>query len=748
MSGIALFKGKFLKLYIKVKLRLRLRNDSTVIIGNCYFEYVEAGAVTGVIIMSKYLVIVESPAKAKTIGKFLGKRYIVKASMGHVRDLPRSQFGVDVEENFAPKYITIRGKGDILKELRNAAKKSTHILLATDPDREGEAIAWHLQYQLQINEKEKCRVEFNEITKDAVQKAMKAPRTIDGPRVDAQQARRILDRLVGYNLSPLLWRKVKKGLSAGRVQSVAVRLICDREEEIKAFVPEEYWSLTGIFKKPGNKTDIAAKLLKHNKKKINISNKTEMDRVMSDLKGADYVINDIKKREKKRNPSPPFTTSTMQQEAYRKLNFAARKTMQVAQQLYEGLDIGPEGTVGLVTYIRTDSTRISETAQVETAQYILDNYGADYKPDKARQYQTKGRTQNAHEAIRPTTIIHEPDKIKKFLTRDQYKLYKLVWERFLASQMSSAVVDTTTVDITAGEYTFRATGSVVKFPGFMKVYTESQDNGDKEEAGSLPADLEKGSPLEMKNLEPKQHFTQPPPRYSDASLIKALEENGIGRPSTYAPIVETIQKRGYIIKEEKQFFPTELGFVVVDLLKEHFSDIINVQFTAAMEDKLDSIEEGDTDWIEIIREFYTPFKKTLEKAEKNIGVIEIEDEVSDEVCDQCGRNLVIKMGRYGKFLACPGFPECRNTKPLLETIGVSCPVCGGDVVLKRSKKGRKFYGCSNYPDCEFVSWDQPTDKKCPQCSKVLVQKSVGGKGPVLKCSGSDCKYQEKAAMVE
>ncbi len=693
--------------------------------------------------MSKYLVIVESPAKAKTIGKFLGKKYMVKASMGHVRDLPKSQFGVDVENNFSPKYITIRGKGDILKELRSAAKKSTGILLATDPDREGEAIAWHLQHQLEVKENEKCRVEFNEITKDAVQKAMKSPRTIDGARVDAQQARRVLDRLVGYNLSPLLWRKVKKGLSAGRVQSVAVRLICDREEEIKAFVPEEYWSLTGVFRKPGNKTDIEAKLLKHKNKKIKISHKSEMDRVISDLNGADYVISEIKKREKKRNPSPPFTTSTMQQEAYRKLNFAARKTMQVAQQLYEGLDIGPEGTVGLVTYIRTDSTRISETAQEETAQYILDNYGADYKPDKARQYQVRGRTQNAHEAIRPTTIKHEPDQIKKFLTRDQYKLYKLIWERFLASQMSSAVIDTTTVDIKAGDYIFRATGSVVKFPGFMKVYTESQDNGDKDESGTLPADLEKGISLEARKLEPKQHFTQPPPRYTDASLVKALEENGIGRPSTYAPIVETIQKRGYVIKEEKQFYPTELGFVVVDLLKEHFPEIIDIQFTAALEDRLDSIEEGNTDWKEILREFYTPFKKTLDKAEKNIGVIEIEDEVSDEVCDQCGRNMVIKMGRYGRFLACPGFPECRNTKPLLETIGVSCPECGGDIVLKRSKKGRKFYGCSNYPDCEFVSWDQPTDKRCPECSKVLVQKSMGSKGMVFKCSDNKCKYQER-----
>ncbi|WP_418790260.1 type I DNA topoisomerase [Phosphitispora sp. TUW77] len=714
--------------------RLRLRNDSTVI------------AVIGVIILSKYLVIVESPAKAKTIGKFLGKRYIVKASMGHVRDLPRSQFGVDVEKNFDPKYITIRGKGDILKELRSAAKKSTNILLATDPDREGEAIAWHLQHQLQINEKDKCRVEFNEITKDAIQKAMKSPRTIDRSRVDAQQARRILDRLVGYNLSPLLWRKVKKGLSAGRVQSVAVRLICDREEEIKAFVPEEYWSLTGIFRKAGNKTDFEAKLLKQNNRKITISTKEEMDQVMSNLNGADYVIDTIKKREKKRNPSPPFTTSTMQQEAYRKLNFAARKTMQVAQQLYEGLDIGPEGTVGLVTYIRTDSTRIAEAAQEETAQYILDNFGVDYKPDKVRLYHNKGRTQNAHEAIRPTTITREPDQIKKFLSRDQYKLYKLIWERFLASQMSSGVVDTTTVDISAGDYTFRATGSVIKFPGFMKIYIESLDNGDKEESGLLPADLEKGNHLAVNNLEPKQHFTQPPHRYTDATLVKALEENGIGRPSTYAPIVETVQKRGYIIKEEKQFHPTELGFLVVDLLKEHFPDIINIQFTAAMEDKLDSIEEGDTDWVEILRRFYTPFKKTLEKAEKSIGVIEIEDEVSDEVCDQCGRNLVIKMGRYGKFLACPGFPECRNTKPLLETIGVSCPECGGDIVLKRSKKGRKFYGCSNYPNCEFVSWDQPTDKRCPECNKVLLNKSMGSKGLVLKCSGNNCKYQERVMV--
>ncbi|PKM80832.1 MAG: type I DNA topoisomerase [Firmicutes bacterium HGW-Firmicutes-14] len=693
--------------------------------------------------MSKYLVIVESPAKAKTIGKFLGRRYTVKASMGHVRDLPRSQFGVDVEHDFVPKYITIRGKGETLKELRDAAKKSERILLATDPDREGEAIAWHLQELLKIDQGEKCRVEFNEITKDSVQKAMKSPRDIDWSRVNAQQARRILDRLVGYNLSPLLWRKVKKGLSAGRVQSVAVRLICDREEEINAFVPEEYWSLTGLFRKQGNRADVEAKLAKYRNGKIKIGTREEMDRILGDLEGVAYSVADVRKKEKKRFPAPPFTTSTMQQEAYRKINFPARKTMQVAQQLYEGLDIGPEGTVGLVTYIRTDSTRIAETAGKEAAEYILANYGAEYKPSALPQYQTKGRTQNAHEAIRPTGVLREPDKIKQFLTRDQYKLYKLIWERYLASQMNPALIDTTTVDITAGEYLFRASGYVVKFTGFMKIYTEGRDNGDNEEERSLP-DLPAGTVLELKKLTPKQHFTQPPPRYTDATLVKALEENGIGRPSTYAPTVETIQKRGYVVREEKQFHPTELGFVVVEILKENFRDIIDIQFTAAMEDKLDRVEEGDENWVEVIRDFYSPFKETLKEAEKNIDVIEIEDEVSDEVCELCGRNLVVKMGRYGRFLACPGFPDCRYTKPLLEGIGVSCPDCGGEVVLKRSKKGRKFYGCSNYPDCNFVTWDMPTNKRCPDCKSILLQKSAGSRGTMLKCSKSLCKYKEIA----
>lgn len=692
--------------------------------------------------MSKYLVIVESPAKAKTIGKFLGKKYTVKASMGHLRDLPRSQLGVDIEHDFRPKYINIRGKGELIKELKTAAKNAGKVLLAPDPDREGEAIAWHLQHLLGISPNESCRVEFNEITKDAVQGAMKHPRTIDLSRVNAQQARRILDRLVGYKLSPLLWKKVKKGLSAGRVQSVAVRLICDREQEINAFVPEEYWSLTGIFRKQKSDIDIEAKLLQYKKDKINISDEESMNQVLAALEGARYVIEDIKKKEKLRNPSPPFTTSTMQQEAYRKLNFPARKTMQVAQQLYEGLDIGPEGTVGLVTYIRTDSTRVSETAQKEAADYIMEKFGPQYKPASPRQYQNKGKTQNAHEAIRPTSVLHEPSKIKEFLSRDQFKLYKLIWDRFLASQMNSAVLDTTKVDIRGNDYLFRASGSVIKFPGFMKIYIEGTDNGDSDEERSLP-DLEAGMELRLETLAPKQHFTQPPPRYTDASLIKALEENGIGRPSTYAPTVETIQKRGYVIKEEKQFHPTELGIVVVELLKEHFPEVIDIQFTAALEEKLDQVEEQEQDWVKVLEDFYTPFKNTLEKAEQEIGVVEIEDEVSNEVCELCGRNLVVKMGRFGKFLACPGFPECRFTKPILEETGVDCPECGGKVVLKRSKKGRKFYGCSNYPECGFVSWDLPTDKRCPECNGILVRKGTGNKA-VLRCTGDKCKYKEAA----
>lgn len=695
--------------------------------------------------MSKILVIVESPAKAKTIGKFLGKRYTVKASMGHVRDLPKSQFGVDVEHEFEPKYITIRGKGDLLKELREAAKKANKVLLAPDPDREGEAIAWHLQFILGIGEKENCRIEFNEITRDAVQKALQAPRVIDYTRVNAQQARRILDRLVGYNLSPLLWRKVKKGLSAGRVQSVAVRLICDREEEIKAFVPEEYWTLQGLFNKKNDKKELDSKLVLYKNEKVVIPNEDAVKRILADLKGASYVVSGIKKKEKKRHPAPPFITSSLQQEAYRKLNFPARKTMQVAQQLYEGLDIGPEGTVGLVTYIRTDSTRVAETAQQEAKEYITQLYGPTYHPGEFRQYTNRGKAQNAHEAIRPSSLAREPERLKQFLSRDQFRLYKLIYDRFISSQMSPAVLDTTSIDIKAGNYVFRATGSIIKFPGFMKLYIEDRDDGEKDEEKVLP-DLTVGEELNIKALNPKQHFTQPPPRYTDATLVKALEENGIGRPSTYAPIVETIQRRGYVVREEKQFYPTELGIIVVDLLKEFFPAIIDIQFTAGMEDKLDMVEEGEMDWVKVLKEFYSPFKETLENADEKIGKMEIEDEVSDEVCPQCGRNLVVKMGRYGKFLACPGFPDCRFTKPLLEEIGVKCPKCGGVLVARRSKKGRKFYGCSSYPGCDFVTWDLPTEKKCPQCNSMMVQKSSAQKGITLQCTDSGCKYREQAPL--
>lgn len=696
--------------------------------------------------MSKTLVIVESPAKAKSIGKYLGRNYTVKASMGHVRDLPKSQFGVDVEQEFSPKYITIRGKGDIIKDLRLAVKKADRILLASDPDREGEAIAWHLTKLLDIDEKVPCRIEFNEITKHAIQQAVKSPRPIDLDRVNAQQARRILDRLVGYNLSPLLWRKVKKGLSAGRVQSVAVRLICDREEEIQSFIPEEYWTLTGKFIKPG-KAAFEAKLHKYQDKKIEIPNQEVMDRILGELKGASYHVSNVVKKEKLRNPAAPFTTSSMQQEASRKLNFTSRKTMVVAQQLYEGIDLGKEGPMGLVTYIRTDSTRVSETAVEEAKKYILERFGPAYFPKQPRQTTAKGKVQDAHEAIRPTSMANEPESIKQFLTNDQYKLYRLIWSRFLASQMAPAVIDTTSLDIAAGDYIFRATGSIVKFPGFMQVYIEGTDDDTREEEKLLP-ELEKGDKVEAKALTPKQHFTQPPPRYTDATLVKALEEKGIGRPSTYAPIVETIQKRGYVVREKKQFYPTELGVIVVDLLKNHFPDIINVEFTADMEEKLDKIAEGDERWVGVLKHFYEPFKETLEKADEKIGKVQVADEVTEEICELCGRNLVIKLGRFGKFLACPGFPDCRNTKPLLEPTGVGCPKCEGEMVFRRSKKGRKFYGCSKYPQCEFVTWDVPTKEKCPQCSGMMVEKAGRGNEKRLLCVNETCPGKSEIQSTE
>ncbi|ACV62107.1 DNA topoisomerase I [Desulfofarcimen acetoxidans DSM 771] len=689
--------------------------------------------------MSTTLVIVESPAKAKSIGKFLGKKYTVKASMGHVRDLPKSQFGVDVEAGFMPKYITIRGKGDTIKELRSAVKKADTVLLASDPDREGEAIAWHLQKLLKIEDNQPCRIEFNEITKQAIQNAVTHPRKIDYNRVNAQQARRILDRLVGYNLSPLLWRKVRKGLSAGRVQSVAVRLICEREEEIDSFEQVEYWTLTGKFLKA--KAGFEGKLLKYRGEKLEVSDEESMQKILQALEGSSYVIEKVSRRERSRRPAAPFTTSSMQQEAYRKLNFTARKTMVVAQQLYEGLDLGKEGSTGLVTYIRTDSTRVSGTAKEEAKEYIDKQFGQAYtgEQDGEIKGQKERKIQDAHEAIRPTSVFREPDQVKKFLTPEQYKLYRLIWSRFVASQMSPAIIDTTSVDIAAGEYTFRSAGSIVKFSGFMKVYTEGNDDGQKEEIKTLP-ELAEGEKLELTELLPKQHFTQPPPRYTDASLIKLLEENGIGRPSTYAPIVETIQKRGYVSRENKQFFPTELGFVVVEMLKEHFPEIIDVEFTADMEKKLDHIEEGDTDWIKILEEFYGPFHETMEKAEEAIGKIELQDEVTEEICELCGRNMVIKFGRFGKFLACPGFPDCRNTKPLLEPTGVTCPLCSGEVVLRRTKKGRKFYGCSRYPECDFVTWDLPTNEKCPSCNSMMVKKSSKNK-QMLSCVNQECKLK-------
>lgn len=671
--------------------------------------------------MSKTLVIVESPAKAKSISKFLGSRYVVKASMGHLRDLPKSQLGVDPEKEFEPKYIAIRGKGDLIKELKAAAKNADKILLASDPDREGEAIAWHLSYLLGLNLQDKCRIEFHEITKPAIQKAVKNSRQIDLHRVDAQQARRILDRLVGYKLSPLLWRKVKKGLSAGRVQSVAVRLVCDREEEIRAFVPEEYWTLTALLQSPGGA--FSAKLVKKAGQKLEINSSQEMDKVMAELPEQAYNVADVRSRDKRKQPAPPFTTSSLQQEAHRKLGFSPKRTMMLAQQLYEGIDLGKEGTVGLITYMRTDSVHIAETAQEEAKTWILGEYGLDYYPPEPRQYTSKGRAQEAHEAIRPTAIERVPESLKEALSRDQLRLYRLIWERFIASQMSAAIMDTLTVDVAAGEYLFRANASSVRFPGYLAVYKQEQDENDKNEAEqSLKFPVSPGEILKPLKLEDKQHFTEPPARYTEATLVRKMEEAGIGRPSTYAPTIETIQTRGYVVKEEKQLSPTELGEIVIMLLKEHFPEIVDLEFTANLEDKLDDIEEGEVPWKTVIREFYTPFEATLEQAEEKIGKVQIEDQVTEEICEQCGRHMVIKMGRYGKFLACPGFPECRNTKPFLEEIGAKCPKCSHPLVVRRSKKGRKFYGCSTYPECDFVSWEMPAPEPCPECGQPMVIK--------------------------
>ncbi|GAA3406684.1 type I DNA topoisomerase [Paenibacillus hodogayensis] len=689
--------------------------------------------------MADSLVIVESPAKAKTIGKYLGSKFIVKASMGHIRDLPKSQIGVEVDKDFEPKYITIRGKGSILKELKDASRKVKNIYLAADPDREGEAIAWHLAHYLELSGTEPCRVVFNEITKQAVKDAFKQPRPIDMDLVNAQQARRILDRLVGYKISPLLWKKVKKGLSAGRVQSVAVKLIIDRENEIKAFVPEEYWSITA--KLAVNGTEFDAKFYGVNGEKLELNRQSEVDEILARIEQSPFTVSEVREKERQRNPAPPFITSSLQQEAARKLNFRAAKTMQVAQQLYEGIDLGKEGTVGLITYMRTDSTRISPVAQEEAKEYIASAYGANYYPETPRIYLKKNaNAQDAHEGIRPTAVGKTPEELKPFLSRDQHRLYKLVWERFVASQMASAVLDTMTVDIAVSDTTFRAAGSKIKFPGFMKVYVEGNDDGTTEDEKYLPV-LKQGDVLVKNDIEPKQHFTQPPPRYSESRLVRVCEEMGIGRPSTYAPTLETIQKRGYVAMEDKKFVPTELGELVIQLMAEFFPEILNVEFTAHMEEELDFVEEGKVDWVKVLDEFYSTFEKRLAVAEEEMKEVEIQDEVTDILCEKCGRHMVIKMGRFGKFLACSGFPDCRNAKPIVKDIGVTCPKCKeGQVVERRSKKGRVFYGCDKYPECDFVSWDKPAEKPCPTCNGMLVEKNTKA-GAFLQCA--ECGYKEE-----
>jgi len=684
--------------------------------------------------LTKKLVIVESPAKAKTIGKFLGQNFKVEASMGHVRDLPKSQMGIDIENNFEPKYITIRGKGEIIRKIKKQAKNCEKVLLATDPDREGEAISWHLAHILKIDENDKCRIEFNEITPKAVQSAIKNPRTIDMALVEAQQARRVLDRLVGYKISPLLWRKIKKGLSAGRVQSVATRIICDRELEIQNFVPEEYWTIDVLLKDEEDKQQLKAQFFGIDGKKSTVKSEQEVNEIVSKVKDEQFIVEKVRKGKKKRNPVPPFTTSTLQQEASKKLGFTTKKTMVVAQQLYEGVEIKGEGAVGLITYIRTDSTRISDEAKKDCKDYIQNTYRGEYAQKSEIKYKNKSNVQNAHEAIRPTSMARVPEKIKSSLSRDQYKLYKLIFDRFLASQMLPAEYDTISITVKAGGFTFKAKGSVMTFDGYTVVYTD-----DREEEDRLP-ELAEGQILFLDKILPEQHFTQPPPSFTEASLVKTLEEKGIGRPSTYAPTISTIISRGYIVRENKKLIPTELGFIVTELMKEYFNDIVDEKFTAEMEKQLDEIEEGNKGWRTLISDFYQSFKKTLENAEQKIEKIEIKDEVTDEICEKCGRNLVIKQGRYGKFLACPGFPECRFTKPIIENTDINCPLCNGKVVIRKSKKGKKFYGCSNYPDCKFVSWDVPHDQECSKCGHYMVVKFYGKGKKQAKCSNKECNH--------
>lgn len=684
--------------------------------------------------MHKYLVIVESPAKVKTISKFLGANYKVMASQGHVRDLPKSQMGVDVEHDYEPKYITIRGKGDILAALRKEAKKADKVYLATDPDREGEAISWHLAAALKLEDKDIYRITFNEITKNAVKASLKEARKIDMNLVDAQQARRVLDRVVGYGISPLLWAKIKRGLSAGRVQSVALRMICDRENEIDAFIPEEYWTMEASLNIKGEKKPLVAKFYGDRNGKIDINNAAQMQKILDEVKNSGFSIESVKKSEKIKKSPLPFTTSTLQQEAAKTLNMSTKRTMNIAQQLYEGVDIKGRGTVGLITYLRTDSTRVADEAKVASKDYISENYGEKYLPQSSNAKKDDKKIQDAHEAIRPTDLSLSPALVKESLQRDQFRLYQLIWKRFVASQMAPAQYETTSVRIGAGEYIFTVSASKIVFDGFMSVYKTDDDN---EETNALAKGLDENSVLTLDDVNGTQHFTQPPAHFTEASLVKALEEQGIGRPSTYAPTISTIIARHYVIKENKNLYISELGNAVNNIMMTAFPTIVDVKFTANMESLLDGVAEGTVEWKEIIRNFYPDLKIAIDEAEKELEHVKIEDEVTDVICDKCGRNMVIKYGPHGKFLGCPGFPECHNTKPYLEKIGVACPKCGKDVILKKTKKGRMFYGCEGYPECDFVSWQKPSDKKCPKCGGYMIEK-----GSKLVCADETCGYVE------
>ena len=691
--------------------------------------------------MANYLVIVESPAKAKTINKYLGKNYTVIASMGHMRDLPKSQLGIDIENNYEPKYITIRGKGDLMAKLKKAAKNADKIYLATDPDREGEAISWHLANILDIDTKKACRITFNEVTKSAVTASLKAARPIDENLVDAQQARRVLDRIVGYKLSPILWKKVKKGLSAGRVQSAATKLVVDREREIEAFEPKEYWTITAELSAKGDKKTIPARFYGVKGKKKELTNFAETEKIKAQIKDADFVVTSANYSDKSQQPSPPFTTSTLQQEASRKLGFTSRRTMSAAQELYEGVSVPGKGTLGLITYMRTDSLRLNPESQDAARSIIGEKYGKEFLPKAARNYKTGKNAQDAHEAIRPTVPEIEPEMIKSSVSADLYKIYKLIWERFIASQMTNAVYSTLSAEFDANEVTFRASARTLKFAGYRAVYVDGSEENEEKDAKKLPS-LEEGMKLNASEIQDEQHFTEPPARYTEASLIKTMEENGIGRPSTYAPTITTILGRDYVRREKRMLKPTELGTIVTDIMAENFSDIVDVDFTANMEQQLDDIEDGGEKWVEVIDRFYKPFAVEVEKAEKEIEKIEIKDEVSDEICEKCGRNMVIKLGRFGKFLACPGFPECRNAKPILKDTGVKCPKCGARIVERRSQRGKKYFSCENAPSCDFLLWDEPVSTPCPKCGGVMSRKYLK-KGSVTVCSNPECESNKK-----